>query len=623
MPDINGKSLWPGWETVRLIGRGSFGAVYEIERDVFGEKEKAAMKVISLPQNGSDINEMYNDGYDEESITSTFKEHLKSIVAEYSLMHKLNGSANVVSCDDVRYIQHDDGIGWDIFIKMELLTPLVSSLPPDISDELVIKIGKDLCRALVQCKQFDIVHRDIKPQNIFVSPLGDYKLGDFGIAKTVEKTCGGTKIGTYKYMAPEIYNNQPYGARADIYSLGLVLYWLLNEKRMPFLPLPPEKLRAGLEEQARLRRFNGEPLPPPAHGSNALKQIVLKACAYDPKMRYQSANEMLYALETLGSAAESEKLCLDPFSYVEDNASAGCGLDKRAQLEGEKAESVWKNVQTTSIPKAQVKRSANVKIIVCFCILFLSVVVFAASRIKLYSSTAAKTGSPQTYAPVYALTPSSTPIPTPTPKPTATPKPTVTPKPSPSIPSAVANMDSSIQQPSQSSFLPNYSTQTKYIQSHHGSSVYLRFNTQGDIDKSRTVKEAEMVTVYAYQSDCGLVQTSDGRMGWVSSKFLVDSYYPYYQSLNDGFYLATIKSANKPGGICYVATIKILYAEGDRAINKEYRLRISDYVEIFDEMGCNYCDIKQFLKDHSSNEVTATIMLENDTVTYIDAGYDW
>ncbi len=305
MSNIDPRAVWPGWETVRLIGRGSFGAVYEIRRDVFGDTEKAALKVISIPQSDSDIQEMVSDGYDEESITSTFQAHLKSIVAEYSLMRKLNGSANVVNCDDVRYVQHEDGYGWDIFIKMELLTPLAEALPAKVPEEQAVKIGKDLARALVQCRQFDIVHRDIKPQNIFVSPLGDYKLGDFGIAKTVEKTSGGTKIGTYKYMAPEVYNNQPYGAGADIYSLGLVLYWLLNERRMPFLPLPPEKLKAGMEEQARLRRFGGEALPAPAHGSPALRQIVLRACAYDPKARYQSAEELLQALEALGAIHES------------------------------------------------------------------------------------------------------------------------------------------------------------------------------------------------------------------------------------------------------------------------------------------------------------------------------
>ena len=291
--------FWPGWETVQLIGRGSFGAVYEIQRDVLGDVEKAALKVISIPQSSSDIEELYNDGYDDESITSAFQSHLKSIVAEYTLMRKMNGSSNIVNCDDIRYVQHDDGIGWDIFIKMELLTPLAKALPPEISEETVIRIGEDLCSALEVCKKFDIVHRDIKPQNIFVSDLGDYKLGDFGIAKTMERTMGGTKIGTYKYMAPEVYNNKPYGSAADIYSLGLVLYWLLNERRLPFLPLPPAKMKAGMEEEGRYRRLSGEPLPAPAHGSDALKKIVLKACAYEPKDRFASAAEMHEALRQL------------------------------------------------------------------------------------------------------------------------------------------------------------------------------------------------------------------------------------------------------------------------------------------------------------------------------------
>ena len=295
---------WPGWETVRLIGRGSFGAVYEIQRSLFGEVEKAALKVITIPQNVSDIEELRNEGFDKESITDTFKNHLKSIVAEYSLMRKMNGSANIVNCDDVRYVQHEDGIGWDIYIKMELLTPLTKTLPDAIPEETVIKIALDLCSALELCKKHDIVHRDIKPQNIFVSDNGDYKLGDFGIAKTVEKTMSGTKIGTYKYMAPEVYNNQPYGSAADIYSLGLVLYWMLNGRRMPFLPLPPAKLSAGMNEAARARRLAGEPIPPPKNGSEELKAIVLKACAYEPKERYTDARQMKEALEHLSVTSE-------------------------------------------------------------------------------------------------------------------------------------------------------------------------------------------------------------------------------------------------------------------------------------------------------------------------------
>lgn len=332
---------WPGWETVGLIGRGSFGAVYEIQRDVLGDTEKAALKVLSIPQNESDIDELYSDGYDDESISSTFHSHLKSIVAEYSLMRKMNGSANVVNCDDIKYIPHEDGIGWDIFIKMELLTPLHKALPEQISENMVIDVAKDLCAALDLCQKHNIVHRDIKPQNIFLSENGDYKLGDFGIAKTVEKTMGGTKIGTYKYMAPEVYNNQPYGVGADIYSLGLVLYWLLNEKRMPFLPLPPEKLKAGMDEEARNRRLSGESLPAPKNGSDELKALVLKACAYDPSERYASAKEMLDALSILNCGIKpspvinSETTVLIETDENEFHKNAESIIDDEKNFEGE------------------------------------------------------------------------------------------------------------------------------------------------------------------------------------------------------------------------------------------------------------------------------------------------
>ena len=293
------QQTWPGWENVRLLGRGAFGEVYEIQRDVFGNIEKAALKIISIPKTSSDIEELKSDGYDMQSIRQRYREYLEDIVREYSLMATMKGNSNIVDCDDLHYEKTEDEIGWNIYIKMELLTPLSKSLPENIPEELVINLAHDMCNALVLCKNRNIVHRDIKPQNIFVSADGIYKLGDFGIAKVSEKTSGGTKTGTFRYMAPEVYNNQPYGFSVDIYSLGIVLYWLLNEKRTPFLPLPPTVPTTMDEEEAIRRRLSGEDVPLPKNGSMGLRKIVCKACAADPEKRYKSASEMLADLDAL------------------------------------------------------------------------------------------------------------------------------------------------------------------------------------------------------------------------------------------------------------------------------------------------------------------------------------
>lgn len=304
---------WPGWDTVSKLGSGNYGAVYEIRRDVLGTVERAALKVVRIPREPGDVAELYNDGYDEQSVTAVLDGYLKDIVSEYALMRKLRDCGNIVSCDDIEAKRAADGVGWYVYIKMELLTPLVSALPQDqIPEETVIAVAKDICRALVACEKEKVVHRDIKPQNILMSESGDYKLGDFGIAKTIEKSMGNTVIGTYRYMAPEVHDNKPYGHKADIYSLGLVLYWMLNRRRLPFMPLPPQQLNAGDDERARSRRFGGEALPPPVDGSQWLKNVVLKACAYDPADRFDSAAQMLAALEAQEDPLEGT-MCLWDF----------------------------------------------------------------------------------------------------------------------------------------------------------------------------------------------------------------------------------------------------------------------------------------------------------------------
>ena len=282
----------PGWEVVRKLGEGSFGGVYEIQRTLpDGTVERAALKKLTVPRDPGEIKELYAQRYDSASITAHFHGQMQELVREYSFMQKLGENPNVVNCQDLRTIQHDDGIGWDIYIRMELLKPLKLWLDDRYNERRVIRLGLNLCSALNGCHQRNIIHRDIKPENILVTDEGRFKLGDFGIAKVSEKTATGTLTGTYSYMAPEIANRQHYGTSADIYSLGLVMYWMMNERTLPFLPL--KQIPSGLQRQeAQDRRFSGEEIPAPVNGTPELTRIVLKACAFDPKERYSSVWEL-------------------------------------------------------------------------------------------------------------------------------------------------------------------------------------------------------------------------------------------------------------------------------------------------------------------------------------------
>ena len=298
---------WPDWKIVKYLGGGAYGKVYEIERNISGMQERAALKIVSRPKDESEIEEDDKNGYDHESIVAKYTEILQDYIQEYKLMKELQGQSNIVSCDDFALEKNPNGIGGKIYIRMELLTPLQKVTKERLlSEKEVIKLGKDICKALILCENRNIIHRDIKPDNVMISSFGDYKLGDFGVSKVMGHTTAGTMTGTEGYIAPEVLHMEKYGKEVDIYSLGIVMYWLLNNRRMPFIEATG-KLTPSKVNEASLRRYQGEKIPAPYNGSAELKQIVLKACEYRPKDRYTSAQEMYDALDSLKGAAFENK----------------------------------------------------------------------------------------------------------------------------------------------------------------------------------------------------------------------------------------------------------------------------------------------------------------------------
>ncbi len=288
------EPLFGDWTIDSFIGAGSFGKVYRIKREEFGAVYFSALKWISIPQDDTELKQLRYDGMDNESISEYYTNVVKDLTNELQLMSRLRGRSSIVSYEDHRIISKPDRMGYDILIRMELLTSLNDyMLSHALSRAELIRLGINICEALELCQRYNIIHRDIKPDNVFVTEIGDFKLGDFGIARQLEETMSGlSKKGTYNYMAPEVYKGERYSSNVDIYSLGIMIYRLLNDGRLPFLPMTPAVIRPSDRDQSLFRRMSGEAMPPPRNAEGRLGEIILKACAYDPKDRYSSPKQM-------------------------------------------------------------------------------------------------------------------------------------------------------------------------------------------------------------------------------------------------------------------------------------------------------------------------------------------
>ena len=308
------EPFFGSWHIKRFIGAGSYGKVFEIERRDFDMVFTGALKAITIPADKSEYEQVLEAGMDREGASTYFRDYVQELNREIALMSRLKGHSNIVSYEDHQIIPHEDGIGWDILIRMELLKPINDALRQNKSFTRaeVIRLGTDLCRALEVCGQYNIIHRDIKPANIFISDTGDYKLGDFGVARIASASTGAsTRAGTVNYMAPEVFRGEKYTANVDIYSLGLVMYQLLNANRMPFYPPYPQPITFSAAEQARARRLAGEALPLPSGAQDALGQLVCKACAPDPAQRFAGPLALRKALEALPQK-QPAPLAIDP-----------------------------------------------------------------------------------------------------------------------------------------------------------------------------------------------------------------------------------------------------------------------------------------------------------------------
>ena len=183
---------------------------------------------------------------------------------------------------------------------MEYLTPLEDYIQSHnflVRD--VVKLGLDVLDGLQSCHDNGVIHRDIKDDNIFVSNKGEYKIGDFGVSKILKDSSKAESLkGTPNFLAPEVYlGKEDYTKSVDLYSLGIVLYRLLNYSRNPFVPSFPAQYFSQDEDKAFEERMSGKIPPLPSLGGEEIGRVIIRAISGSNE-RFQIAGEFINALES-------------------------------------------------------------------------------------------------------------------------------------------------------------------------------------------------------------------------------------------------------------------------------------------------------------------------------------
>ncbi len=276
-----GRVLADRYRLVRLVGRGGCGEVYEAEH-IYIHK-RVAVKLLR-PHFASDP-EAVQRLHREARATSAI------------------GHPCIVQIED--FGTAEDG---SVFLAMEWLEGVsLDQLVErgEVDTDRMFRLCLDICEGLAAAHQTGVVHRDLKPANVFVSDTSDgerAKLLDFGIAKLAlddsQLTRTGTFVGTPYYMAPEQASDDPVDPRADVYSLGVMLYELSTGT----LPFTADSVLGVLHQHASRIPEPPSVRAPDAGISPAFDALVLTCMEKDPANRYQSAYALGLALASLRRA---------------------------------------------------------------------------------------------------------------------------------------------------------------------------------------------------------------------------------------------------------------------------------------------------------------------------------
>lgn len=269
---MNGIILGDRYELLEKVGEGGMSEVYKAKCNKLNRF--VAVKILK------------KQFADNKEISQKFKREATAIanLSDTNIVNVLD----VGTQDDIDYIVME-------YISGKTLKELIN-YSGKLNYNTAIKIALQIAKALDCAHRNNIIHRDIKPQNILVTESGEVKVTDFGIAKSTDsQTITNTTsiIGSAHYLSPEQAKGTYIDFRSDIYSFGIVLYEMVTGK-LPFEGDSPVTVA--------LKHLQEDPIPPKNINSaipDSLNKLILKAIEKEPIKRYQNAKEIIQDLQKI------------------------------------------------------------------------------------------------------------------------------------------------------------------------------------------------------------------------------------------------------------------------------------------------------------------------------------
>ena len=272
--------LWDGWVVDKLLYEGNLSNVYQVKNG----NSTGIIKVVSIPKIQSDNRSVDRSaGETKEAHNAYYKEVVDVLQRELESLECLKEIPNVLGYRKYEAFERTESIGYDYVLLMDKEQSLLEYIAErKIKNADIVRIIKEVAWILERAHKEGIIHKDIKPENIFMAENGESMLADFSIARKIESFQSRSKRRTDSiFMAPEVMSEYDYNETTDVYALGMVFYLLLNNGNIPI-------------ECAR-RNFKTQ-VPNPERAKDKLSEIVLKAISYRAKDRYQSADEFFQVL---------------------------------------------------------------------------------------------------------------------------------------------------------------------------------------------------------------------------------------------------------------------------------------------------------------------------------------